>query len=254
MKGRFAVLLSLLFIGTHSWPFFPVPFNWCKPWPLPCAPHDVADFFAVLAFVLGNTLYMKYTMDNIRRYNTFFWTVFTTACTFVVEGHGLHLSANALSRVNTGPASPVVEWWDEIVGHRVWFSGWIGVTTIHVITEMLALHQKAASSRTNQWGLGVLVAGMLQGILWTFMCLEGQATTLGFILMGIIALLATVRLLSGYCFGPWLVTMCTAVFVNGCLFGLYYVYFGSLQEPGVIRPDVPLKYWPFWFLFGVPKY
>jgi hypothetical protein len=54
------------------------------------------------------------------------WAVYAAGAVTYVEGHGIHLAANSIGNVAPGPAAHL---WDEVVGHYLWYSGWILVLT-----------------------------------------------------------------------------------------------------------------------------
>ena len=48
------------------------------------------------------------------------WVLLGAGALLYVEGHGIHLAANSVSNVDTGPTAHL---WDEVVGHHLWYAG-----------------------------------------------------------------------------------------------------------------------------------
>lgn len=61
------------------------------------------------------------------------WAVYLVGAVMYADGHGIHLAANSIGRTAPGPA---VHLWDEVVGHYVWYAGWILV--LAALTAVLA--------------------------------------------------------------------------------------------------------------------
>ena len=53
------------------------------------------------------------------------WWLFGVGSIAYVEGHGIHLSANSISNVDSGPATDLVHLWDEVLGHYIWYVGFV---------------------------------------------------------------------------------------------------------------------------------
>jgi hypothetical protein len=52
------------------------------------------------------------------------WVVLLVGAITYVEGHGIHLAANAINNAAPGDTAHL---WDEVVGHYVWFTGAMAV-------------------------------------------------------------------------------------------------------------------------------
>src|SRR5206468_2699158 len=53
-----------------------------------------------------------------------------------VEGHGIHLAANAIGHLlkdQPGPAQDLTEFWDERFGHYLWHSAALGLTALVLV-------------------------------------------------------------------------------------------------------------------------
>jgi hypothetical protein len=51
----------------------------------------------------------------------------TAALVLYIDGHGIHLAANAIGHEDVGAAEDTVDFWDEHWGHAEWHLGWIGL-------------------------------------------------------------------------------------------------------------------------------
>ena len=61
------------------------------------------------------------------------WAVYLVGAVMYADGHGIHLAANSIGRTAPGPAAHL---WDEVVGHYIWYAGWILV--LAALTAVLA--------------------------------------------------------------------------------------------------------------------
>ena len=48
------------------------------------------------------------------------WVMLGAGALLYVEGHGIHLAANSVSNVIENETA---HWWDEVVGHHLWYAG-----------------------------------------------------------------------------------------------------------------------------------
>lgn len=99
------------------------------------------------------------------------------AVTFV-EGHGMHLSANAIGRhlvEQMGSAAYRLGYFfDEILGHLLWDSGTILLTAGFVVLG-IGTHQKAVTVRQSP---ALLLSGAMFGFTYFANAVEGQTTPL----------------------------------------------------------------------------
>ena len=84
------------------------------------------------------------------------------------QGHGLHLSANAISYAS-GPADPAYLW-DEQVGHHLWFAG---------LTLVLVVVMEAVRPLPLRTGPTALLLSGLVGLSWAASIVEGCAVPFG---------------------------------------------------------------------------
>ena len=98
------------------------------------------------------------------------WVLFGAGALVMVEGHGIHLAANAIAKYHGGD---VVHLWDEVVGHHLLFGG-VGV----MLAAVFAALDAGPNLRIGPLGglLGVAVGVSL------FNCyIEGSAAVLGLV-------------------------------------------------------------------------
>ena len=96
---------------------------------------------------------------------------------FFIEGHGMHLSANAITRHLVGQeGSPVFRltyFFDEILGHLLWDGGFI---IISIALILLASVDKNRESN-NSWLL-ITICSLLYGFTYFCLAIEGQTVLL----------------------------------------------------------------------------
>ena len=101
------------------------------------------------------------------------WWLFGIGAIVYVEGHGIHLSANSISNVDPGPATELVHLWDEVIGHYIWYGGFV-VVAIAMIGAL-----RAAELRLGWVGL---LAGLVVGSTWATNGLEGGTALFSLVL------------------------------------------------------------------------
>ena len=99
------------------------------------------------------------------------WALALAGAVVFTQGHGLHLSANAIS-FTQGPAAPAYLW-DEQVGHHLWFAGLVLLLVV-VVRQVCAL-----PLRTGPVALGLAA---LVGLTWAANVVEGGAVPFGSVL------------------------------------------------------------------------
>ena len=105
-----------------------------------------------------------------------------------VDGHGIHLAANAINGADpTGEAGRRAELWDERIGHIEWHSGWFGLLLAFCLAERARPGRalSAAASAVAVAALGfTLFSNSVEGQTWPLMLAAGG---------GFVAWAATVR-------------------------------------------------------------
>ena len=104
------------------------------------------------------------------------WLLFAVGAAVYTQGHGIHLSANSIGNV-TGdtaaePITDVVHLWDEVMGHYVWYAGWILVVVALV---------RALVRRDRVAGPLPYVLAALYGLTWMTNNVEGGTPVLGLV-------------------------------------------------------------------------
>jgi len=95
----------------------------------------------------------------------------TAALVLYVDGHGIHLAANAIGHEDTGAAEHTVDFWDEHWGHAEWHLGWLGLLAALALAE-----PPRRPSNRLLLGVGglVLAAAVLMGFTLFTSTVEGQ--------------------------------------------------------------------------------
>jgi hypothetical protein len=95
------------------------------------------------------------------------WMFLAAAGVLYTQGHGIHLAANAIANVAPGDE---VHFWDETVGHWLWYAGLAG------LVATLAQALDAVPSIRNAWSLTLAVA---YGLTIFTSSVEGGTAALG---------------------------------------------------------------------------
>jgi hypothetical protein len=160
-----------------------------------------------------------------------------------VEGHGIHLSANAIDNlVDALARSQIVDikatdiyrliyFFDEHVGHYMWHIGMLGLAALLIYREW----RRPAGIATAWWAAAS--AGLIYG--FTFFCifLEGQTVVLGLPFAVIITLLTLIWGRKKLALQPVLAFFFLACLVAVLLFtgwGLYWGGFPQFSDVGLI--------------------
>lgn len=98
------------------------------------------------------------------------WTWFWFATVLYTLGKGLHVSANSIGNTMDKPHPDVVDLWDEVVGHYVWYGGFV------LLVAVLAV---ALADRRPRGGIGGYVLAAVVGFTWTTNSIEGRTPWLG---------------------------------------------------------------------------
>lgn len=125
--------------------------------------EDFADLLTPYAVVAPALLVLARTGAGHRA-----WALALAGAGVFTQGHGLHLSANAISYAS-GPQAPA-HLWDEQVGHHLWFAG---------LTLLLVVAVDAVRALPVRAGPGALGLAALVGLTWAANVVEGGAVPFG---------------------------------------------------------------------------
>jgi hypothetical protein len=160
-----------------------------------------------------------------------------------VEGHGIHLSANAIDNLIEGLArSQVVDikptdiyrlayFFDEHLGHYVWHIGMLGLLALLIYREW----RRPAGIATAWWV--AITAGIVYGFTYFCVFLEGQTVILGLpcaILSAGFALILERKQLAGRPLLAFFGVSCLAALVLFAGWGLYWGGFPQFSDVGLI--------------------
>ena len=95
----------------------------------------------------------------------------TGALVLYIDGHGIHLAANAIGHEDVGGAEHTVDFWDEHWGHAEWHLGWLGLLAALSLADLLHPHRNRAL-----FGLGATLIAAAAVTGWTLFTstVEGQ--------------------------------------------------------------------------------
>jgi len=119
----FAVAFLVLFLAP---PFLPYRF---APYPL-INWADIVDLATPLILI---PLYWLLFTESQQPLNTAWVVAFLVLAAAWVDGHGIHLAANAIGHLlknQAGPALDLTEFWDERFGHYLWHGAVLGLSAL----------------------------------------------------------------------------------------------------------------------------
>lgn len=96
------------------------------------------------------------------------WALAVLGAAVFTSGHALHLSANSISYAS-GDAHPAY-FWDEQVGHHLWFAG---------LTLLLVVTVRAVQALPLPFGPWPEALAVLVGVTWAANLVEGGAVPFG---------------------------------------------------------------------------
>jgi hypothetical protein len=135
-----------------------------------------------------------------------------------VDGHGIHLAANAINGADpTGEAGDRAEFWDERFGHTEWHLGWFGLLLAACLAE------RAGRAQPLDRTLSAVAVGALGFTLFTS-TVEGQTWPL---------MLAAAALFAGWAAVARrpLLTRCAAAFaLAAALVAVWALWQGGVPE------------------------
>jgi hypothetical protein len=150
------------------------------------------------------------------------WAWFWLAAVIYTLGKGLHVSANSIGNTLDNPHPAVVNLWDEVVGHYLWYGGFV---------LLVAVLAAALARRRPRGGIGGHLLALVVGFTWTTNCIEGQTPWLG---LGAAALFTGWGLVARDGMGRYLLTAFGLALVLLAGFGVWQGGFPEFSELGWI--------------------
>jgi hypothetical protein len=145
----------------------------------------------------------------------------TAALVLYIDGHGIHLAANAIGHEDVGAAKDTAEFWDEHWGHAEWHLGWLG------LLAALSLAELPRSTRNREFfGLGgtMIVAAVVMGVTLFTSTVEGQDWWLVLGAAPLFVVWSVVRS------GRVLAASAVATLLAAALIGIWAVWHGGVPQ------------------------
>lgn len=209
----FAIAFIVLFLAP---PFLPYRFplygliNWA----------DVVDLLTPLVLI---PLYWLLLTETGRRPDTPEVLVFLVLAAAWVDGHGIHLAANAIGHLmknEPGPARDLTEFWDERFGHYLWHGAALGLSGL----VLFAAARAPAAARGARWN-GLVAAAIYGFALFLIGDEGGTAPLLLVFAVAFVAVAWTQR--ARVLASPVLTMLGGGYALMIVLFGIWFVYWGG---------------------------
>jgi len=146
--------------------------------------QEQLDFVVPFILILATyEFYFKLLKENIALFDNM---LFLFGAILLTEGHGIHLAANAIDRYLSGPCSAsifgshVAHYYDETMGHHVWYSGEIVVGSLLMYAEYYSKNKDRDQSSSILLTLILCSTSIMQGLLLFMAYVEGQTVKLGY--------------------------------------------------------------------------
>jgi hypothetical protein len=213
--------------------FFLTPVILGKPFPLnPLMKiSDVFDLFTPLVLIpLYWLLFRAVTDEPPTLKETILFLVLAAVW---VEGQGIHLAANSIGHWFEGMEGAyfyqVAYFYDEVLGHYIWHAGVIGLSGLILWRQW-----------RNPYVDGILslwlpvVAGLLHGLTFFLIIVEGQTTPIGVPFAAAVALFIPVFGGNRIKKQPVLLFFFVAYVIATLLLAGWRIYWGAYLEPSVV--------------------
>jgi hypothetical protein len=148
------------------------------------------------------------------------WGVFWLAAVLYTQGHGIHLAANSVGNTIDGPHPDVVNLWDEVVGHYLWYAGFA------LLVAALAV---ALADRRPRGGVAAHLLAAVVGFTHFTNSVEGQTPWMG---IGTAVVFAAWGLLTRDGMGRFLLTAYGPSLLLFAGFGVWQGGFPEFSELG----------------------
>jgi len=217
----FALVFAAFILGP---PFLSSSF---APYPL-MQIQDVVDLFTPL--ILIPAYWLLFQVDRARPPAQNEIIAFLVLAALWVEGQGMHLAANSIGHLTqalTGTdVAALTHFYDEVLSHYMWHAGVIGLSVLLIYRQW---RNPFAGQRAR---LGTVTgAGILHGLNYGLMVLEGATTPLGVPAAVLITAFALLWGRGKLRQQPLLAFFFVAYLVATLLFIVWRLYWGSFIEP-----------------------
>jgi hypothetical protein len=190
--------------------------------------QDVVDLLTPL--VLIPAYWLLFQLDCAKPPAQNETIVFLVLAALWVEGQGMHLAANSIGHLTQGLAgtdvAALTHFYDEVLSHYMWHAAVIGFSILLIYRQWKNPFPGGRSRLGTQVG-----AGILHGLNYGLMVLEGATTPLGVPAAGLITLFGIVWGRGKLRQQPLLAFFFVAYLVATLLFILWRLYWGSFIEP-----------------------
>ena len=220
----FAILFAAFVLGP---PLLNQPF---AAYPL-MTTADVLDLFTPLVLIPMYWLLFRIDEDKPARQNEVI--VFLILAALWVEGQGMHLAGNSIGHLTEAlPGTTVAgltHFYDEVLSHYMWHGAMLGLAALLIFRQWNHPFGTPAPSIGTEIG-----AGILHGINYALMVLEGATTAIGvpFAVLAVAFILVWGR--KGLRRQPLLTFFLVALGVALLLFLGWGLYWGGLVEPSAV--------------------
>jgi hypothetical protein len=220
----FSVLFAVFFMGP---PVLGIQFG---PYPL----MKVADVFDLLTpLVLFPLYWLLYQVGQDKKPSLRESLAFVVLAALWVMGHGMHLAANSIGHLLEGmketDAYALTYFYDETLGHILWHSGVMGLSALLLVRQW----QNPFSGERASLGL-LLPAGIIHGLTFSLIVLEGETALLGIPF-------ALIVILTGLVWGrhrlrerPLLLFFLISYVVAMVFMAVWGIYWGDLRPPSEV--------------------
>jgi hypothetical protein len=220
----FAVLFAIFVLGP---PLMGAPFG---AYPL-MKTADVFDLFTPL--VLIPLYWLLFSGHYTKPATRLEMICFLVLSALWVEGQGMHLAGNSIGHLTesmTGtPVAALTHFYDEVLSHYMWHAAMMGLSALVIFRQWRNPFRGDLSS------LGIeLGAGLLHGINYALMVLEGATTLIGVPFAAVAVVVIAIRGRRKLREMPVVVFFLVAFGVALLLFLGWGLYWGGLVEPSSV--------------------
>ncbi|MEQ9715497.1 MAG: hypothetical protein ACTSSP_00680 [Candidatus Asgardarchaeia archaeon] len=111
--------------------------------------------------------------------------LFVISITYFLAGMGIHFTGNEINNFLNNSVE-IAYLYDEIIGHIVTYSGFLGVITILSIAQILSPSENKISKKEEEI---LILTGIIFGIFASIAAIEGQAPYFGYLIAPLLSIL-----------------------------------------------------------------